>query len=899
MLAKVHNLNAQSYTFVQARTNGSYLASPSNFLFTSLIPGTNMFLVPTNFGDGWGLILNASGGTGGGNLTTNEFQFLGVPLTIIKGAFLTNMNFWSDGTNNGNLWVGGDVLPLTHDTEVLGSVGLVWNAVNLGNGGLSMEEFVGSDVINIVPPSVISATYSLLLPGSQGGNGSTMTNDGSGNLGWWVPVIGGGLTTNVNQFLGVPLSIKQGALFTNITVWTSNNTSIAFTVTNNPGNTLDIVTMLATNGAGLRITSNGAVVVHGVIGSTTNYFEVRNSNNITPIFAVTHSNTVRIVTPNLGAAEAGGIIIDSVPGYTQTPIQFWVGGAISGRWRADSAGNQVISGNGSGDIYFSTEGGSGEVHFQLTTVGTLWTLIPSSAVAAWHGGTVRRGQITNLWDLFVRSNVAWIEVGGSDVVSLQSTSGMSSYTMFLPITNGLAGQLLYNAGGGALGWTNDNSTSIPGLTTNPLQFLGVPLSIIKGAWLTNMNYWEDGTNHGDFYVEGLLDVSGAVSVGGSLTVAFDILPLFNDNSAIGASGNAFLSLYLKSGGLNLLETGVGSDLINIGGPSSLASSYSLILPNAQGATRTTLTNNGSGTMGWYSLDNLYFIYTNLYVFNPNQFQNNDVTNVNIKSGVKLTNAFFEEGSVALTVTQKIGTANNAIEIVSTNKEVTTWINSNSTFYVKGITGRTNDGFAIARTNGVSTLMVRSNDVTVASNVTVYPIGDEVGVMYPLFSMTNSARLTNKTTIASVISNYTGKITLPENFWTRGKIVKLKFRGAYWSAAGTISGTNVVLFGATVLATNLVPLNASAVGDMWESDIDVVCRNTGASGSLYCQGTVTIPSASGGSSGVARRIRWAAGAVTVNTTTSATLDYQYHPNATTTSVLVELGYGFVLPAHGIP
>ena len=36
-----------------------------------------------------------------------------------------------------------------------------------------------------------------------------------------------GLTTNANQFLGVPLSIKNGALFTNIvdigTLWVTNN----------------------------------------------------------------------------------------------------------------------------------------------------------------------------------------------------------------------------------------------------------------------------------------------------------------------------------------------------------------------------------------------------------------------------------------------------------------------------------------------------------------------------------------------------------------------------------------------------------------------------------------------------------------------------------------------------
>lgn len=64
-----NNLKAQSITFVQAKTNEMRLISPSNFLFKSIIAGSNTVLVPTNFPDGtWGLIVNAaSSGGGGGN----------------------------------------------------------------------------------------------------------------------------------------------------------------------------------------------------------------------------------------------------------------------------------------------------------------------------------------------------------------------------------------------------------------------------------------------------------------------------------------------------------------------------------------------------------------------------------------------------------------------------------------------------------------------------------------------------------------------------------------------------------------------------------------------------------------------------------------------------------------
>jgi hypothetical protein len=54
------------------------------------------------------------------------------------------------------------------------------------------------------------------FPAAQGAAGTALTNNGSGSLGWGtVSAAGSGLTTNANQFLGVPLSIKDSALFTN------------------------------------------------------------------------------------------------------------------------------------------------------------------------------------------------------------------------------------------------------------------------------------------------------------------------------------------------------------------------------------------------------------------------------------------------------------------------------------------------------------------------------------------------------------------------------------------------------------------------------------------------------------------------------------------------------------
>lgn len=58
----VRKIYAQTYTFIQAKTNSLRLASPSNFLYFSVVAGSNIFIIPTNFPDGtWGIIINASG----------------------------------------------------------------------------------------------------------------------------------------------------------------------------------------------------------------------------------------------------------------------------------------------------------------------------------------------------------------------------------------------------------------------------------------------------------------------------------------------------------------------------------------------------------------------------------------------------------------------------------------------------------------------------------------------------------------------------------------------------------------------------------------------------------------------------------------------------------------------
>lgn len=441
-------------------------------------------------------------------------------------------------------------------------------------------------IIHLHVPVLLSNVF-LILPSQQADSpGQVLTNDGNGFLGWWTPISGPGgpgLTTNNNQFLGVPLSIKSFAQFTNIVIWRSNDTSVALLVTNLPGSTLDLVQLLTTNGAGLKVTSNGAVIIRGTIGTTTNVFEVRNTNDNKEILSVTHSNSVRIVGPQQSGYGAS-LQIMSEAGSVQNNIELWAGNTFSGRWRSDNAGNQNISAGGSGIITFNPDDGSGEVRFQVPGVGIVWDLIPSADVAAWHGGIVRRAQLTNVWDFWGRTNL-WLTRTG--------------------LLNGL-------------------------VVTQDIRFLGHN-STSNFIWTCTNSATGEGEWRGN------------------------VIPAANNIYRLGDSTFRWASLAVQEDGIFLFENSGGNDFVNIFA-NNVNTAYQLILPEDQGAVGTTLTNDGSGSLGWW---NPYFGGTNIYRFNINQFGINNVTNISIKESPLFTNVVLYSSDTNRTnvaINQTIGQA---------------------------------------------------------------------------------------------------------------------------------------------------------------------------------------------------------------------------------------------------
>lgn len=264
------------------------------------------------------LVTNGVDNSGGGGLTTNANQFLGVPLSIINGAFQTNFNSWNNGTNQGQFWVSDSLAPLTDDAVFLGENANAWTLLYVkGNGVRFKETSGGVNYAAIRAAPSMGANYDMLLPDAQGASGQVFTNDGTGTLGWWTP--GGPVGFNPNQFAsnGVIVSVKDGVRLTNVIAFpTGSGTAPALTVTNIPGVGTNTFQILNTNGQTViyALTNNGVTLVTSNalhLGKTTNALETEVEGTL-----YASSNLLVKVGQSVSNAWVGGTMVYSLDNYT-------------------------------------------------------------------------------------------------------------------------------------------------------------------------------------------------------------------------------------------------------------------------------------------------------------------------------------------------------------------------------------------------------------------------------------------------------------------------------------------------------------------------------------------------------------------------------------------------------
>lgn len=109
----------------------------------------------------------------------------------------------------------------------------------------------------------------------------------------------------------------------------------------------------------------------------------------------------------------------------------------------------------------------------------------------------------------------------------------------------------------------------------------------------------------------------------------------------------------------------------------------------------------------------------------------------------------------------------------------------------------------------------------------------------IFIQTGTLTYANSTTETSLIGTGLGSVTLPANFWTVGKSIRVKGRGFYSSGALAPSIALKSKFGSTILASATIGnLLNSASNSGFSFEQILTCRSTGASGTVQVDGSIS-------------------------------------------------------------
>lgn len=269
------------------------------------------------------------------------------------------------------------------------------------------------------------------------------------------------------------------------------------------------------------------------------------------------------------------------------------------------------------------------------------------------------------------------------------------------------------------------------------------------------------------------------------------------------------------------------------------------------------------------------------------------------------NVYQTASKVALTANALPTNGTNTFSVTGTNGTVVAGVSSNSTSFVRPLTGRTENPWQVETTNGAATTFVRTNHTLVASNLVMTPASlagvpgqTEVGVAYRLFSQTNSVTVTNTTGATSLTTNSLwGTNIIAANALQPGMTIHVNCQGYLTSVSATTCEVGVRMNNGLVIGTNLISLATSLVNDYWFLDFYITVRSTGGSGTVMGIGSFAVPTSSGAGVAVSPR-RLQSGLfptiATVDTTTAQVLDVYIKPGAATHGITCAIATAEIIP-----
>lgn len=140
----------------------------------------------------------------------------------------------------------------------------------------------------------------------------------------------------------------------------------------------------------------------------------------------------------------------------------------------------------------------------------------------------------------------------------------------------------------------------------------------------------------------------------------------------------------------------------------------------------------------------------------------------------------------------------------------------------------------------------------------------------VFNQTAAQTVANTTTETSGLGAGVGSLTLPANFLTVGRTIRIKGGGIYSTLITPGNLTVRVKYGGVTIASVVVgTLLGSASNAGFDFECVITCRSIGASGTVVCAGLINY--AASGSNRLADYINTGTGTTTVNTTTSNALE----------------------------
>jgi hypothetical protein len=116
-----------------------------------------------------------------------------------------------------------------------------------------------------------------------------------------------------------------------------------------------------------------------------------------------------------------------------------------------------------------------------------------------------------------------------------------------------------------------------------------------------------------------------------------------------------------------------------------------------------------------------------------------------------------------------------------------------------------------------------------------PFATQTGQTKLLFSQTADKTVANTTTPTGLFGTGVGSLTLPAGLLAAGSVIRITMTGHY-STTGTPTFTLAVNLGGTELATTgAKSLETAASNIGWKLEFEIVCRTTGATGTVVASG----------------------------------------------------------------